>query len=45
MESTAEIPVGEGLWIHCSGGPGRSSIYAADPLPSRRALCDNEEGQ
>jgi hypothetical protein len=32
MESTAEIPVGEGLWITASGGPGPFQIYAADPV-------------
>jgi hypothetical protein len=38
MESTAEIPVGEGLWITASGGPGPFQIYAADPV-SEEAAC------
>jgi hypothetical protein len=31
VESTAEIPVGEGLWITASSGPSAFQIYAADP--------------
>jgi hypothetical protein len=31
VESTAEIPVGEGLWITAAEGPGAFQIYAADP--------------
>jgi hypothetical protein len=38
MESTAEIPVGEGLWITASGGPGPFQIYAADPV-SEEVAC------
>ena len=37
-ESTAEIPVGEGLWITASGGPGPFQIYAADPV-SQEVAC------
>jgi len=36
-ESTAEIPVGEGLWITASGGPGPFQIYAADPVAQQVA--------
>lgn len=36
-ESTAEIPVGEGLWITASGGPGPFEIYAADPVAQQVA--------
>jgi hypothetical protein len=37
VESTAEIPVGEGLWITASGGPGPFQIYAADPIAQQVA--------
>lgn len=37
VESTAEIPVGEGLWITASGGPGPFQIYAADPVAQQVA--------
>jgi hypothetical protein len=37
FESTAEIPVGEGLWITASGGPGPFQIYAADPVAQQVA--------
>jgi hypothetical protein len=37
MESTAEIPVGEGLWITASGEPGPFQIYAADPVAQQVA--------
>jgi hypothetical protein len=36
-ESTAEIPVGEGLWITAAGGPGPFQIYAADPAAQQVA--------
>lgn len=31
VENTAEIPVGDGLWVTASGGPGEFRIDAADP--------------
>jgi hypothetical protein len=31
-ENTANIPVGDGLWVTASGGPTEFQIYAADPL-------------
>jgi hypothetical protein len=31
VESTANIPVGKGLWTTASGGPSDFQIYAADP--------------
>lgn len=31
-ENTAEIPVGDGLWVTASGGPTEFQIYAADPV-------------
>jgi hypothetical protein len=37
VESTAEIPVGEGLWITASEGPGPFQIYAADPIAQQVA--------
>jgi hypothetical protein len=30
-ENTANIPVGDGLWVTASGGPSEFQIYAADP--------------
>jgi hypothetical protein len=37
VENTAEIPVGEGLWIGASGGPSDFQIYAADPAAQQVA--------
>jgi hypothetical protein len=37
VENTAEIPVGEGLWITASGGPSDFQIYAADPVAQQVA--------
>jgi hypothetical protein len=37
VENTAQIPVGEGLWITASGGPGTFQIYAADPVTQQVA--------
>jgi hypothetical protein len=37
VESTAEIPVGEGLWITASSGPSDFQIYAADPTAQQVA--------
>jgi len=31
VENTAEMPVGNGLWVTASGGPGKFRIDAADP--------------
>jgi hypothetical protein len=31
VENTAKIPVGDGLWVTASGGPGEFRIDAADP--------------
>jgi len=31
-ENTANIPVGDGLWVTASGGPATFQIYAADPV-------------
>jgi hypothetical protein len=31
-ENTANIPVGDGLWVTASGGPTDFQIYAADPV-------------
>jgi hypothetical protein len=31
-ENTANIPVGDGLWVTASGGPSEFQIYAADPV-------------
>jgi hypothetical protein len=36
-ESTAEIPVGKGLWVTASGGPSEFQIYAADPVAQQVA--------
>jgi hypothetical protein len=36
-ESTAEIPVGKGLWVTASGGPLEFQIYAADPVAQQVA--------
>jgi hypothetical protein len=32
IENTANIPVGDGLWVTASGGPTEFQIYAADPV-------------
>jgi hypothetical protein len=37
VESTAEIPVGEGLWITALSGPRPFQIYAADPVAQQVA--------
>jgi hypothetical protein len=37
VESTAQIPVGEGLWITTTGGPGSFEVYAADPVAQQVA--------
>ncbi len=37
VESTAEIPVGEGLWITAAEKPGPFQIYAADPVAQQVA--------
>jgi hypothetical protein len=37
VESTANIPVGKGLWITASGGPSDFQIYAADPVAQQVA--------
>jgi hypothetical protein len=31
-ENTANIPVGDGLWVTASGGPSEFQIFAADPV-------------
>jgi hypothetical protein len=31
-ENTANIPVGDGLWVTATGGPSEFQIYAADPV-------------
>ncbi len=31
-ENTANIPVGDGLWVTASGGPTDFQVYAADPV-------------
>ena len=36
-ENTAEIPVGDGLWVTASGGPTEFQIYAADPVTQQVA--------
>lgn len=36
-ENTAEIPVGDGLWVTASGGPTEFQIYAADPVAQQVA--------
>lgn len=37
VESTANIPVGKGLWITASDGPKDFQIYAADPVAQQVA--------
>jgi len=37
-ENTANIPVGDGLWVTASGGPTEFQIYAADPV-MQQAAC------
>ena len=37
VESTANIPVGKGLWITASAGPSDFQIYAADPVEQQVA--------
>ena len=37
VESTANIPVGKGLWITASEGPKEFQIYAADPVAQQVA--------
>jgi hypothetical protein len=37
VESTANIPVGKGLWITASSGPLDFQIYAADPMAQQVA--------
>jgi hypothetical protein len=37
VENTAEIPVGDGLWITAAEGPGPFQIYAADPTAQQVA--------
>ncbi len=36
-ENTANIPVGDGLWVTASGGPTDFQIYAADPVAQQVA--------
>ena len=36
-EITANIPVGDGLWVTASGGPSEFQIYAADPVTQQVA--------
>jgi len=36
-ENTANIPVGDGLWVTASGGPTDFQIYAADPVTQQVA--------
>jgi hypothetical protein len=36
-ENTAEIPVGDGLWVTASAGPTEFQIYAADPVTQQVA--------
>jgi hypothetical protein len=36
-ESTAEIPVGDGLWVTAAEGPGPFQVYAADPVAQQVA--------
>ncbi len=31
-ENTANIPVGDGLWVTATGGPSEFQVYAADPV-------------
>jgi hypothetical protein len=37
VESTANIPVGKGLWVTASDGPSEFQIYAADPVAQQVA--------
>jgi hypothetical protein len=37
VENTANIPVGDGLWVTSSGGPTEFQIYAADPAAQQVA--------
>jgi hypothetical protein len=37
-ENTANIPVGDGLWVTASGGPNEFQIYAAD-LVTQQVAC------
>jgi len=36
-ENTANIPVGDGLWVTASGGPSEFQVYAADPVTQQVA--------
>jgi hypothetical protein len=36
-ENTANIPIGDGLWVTASGGPSEFQIYAADPVAQQVA--------
>jgi len=36
-ENTANIPVGDGLWVTASGGPTEFQVYAADPIAQQVA--------
>ncbi len=36
-ENTANIPVGDGLWVTASGGPTEFQVYAADPVAQQVA--------
>jgi hypothetical protein len=36
-ENTANIPVGDGLWVTASGGPTEFQVYAADPVTQQVA--------
>jgi hypothetical protein len=36
-ENTANIPVGDGLWVTASGGPSEFQVYAADPVAQQVA--------
>ena len=36
-ENTANIPVGDGLWVTASGGPTNFQVYAADPVAQQVA--------
>ncbi len=38
VENTANIPVGRGLWVTASVGPGDFQIYAADP-EAQQVVC------
>jgi hypothetical protein len=37
VESTANIPIGKGLWVTASEGPSNFQIYAADPVAQQVA--------